>query len=65
MWTVVHIAPDAPGASLAKSVLEAEGILVRLRPVGVSCLGESGSVEVLVPESEAEEAQQVLSERIE
>lgn len=65
MWTVVHIALDMPGAELARSVLEAEGILVRLRPVGVPYLGESGSVEVLVPESEAEEAQQVLSERIE
>jgi hypothetical protein len=65
MWTVVHIALDMPGAELARSVLESEGILVRLRPVGVPYVGDSGSVEILVPESEAEEAQQVLAEKIE
>ena len=50
---------------MARSVLESEGILVRLRPVGVPYVGDSGSVEILVPESEAEEAQQVLAEKIE
>ena len=42
MWTVVHIALDMPGAELARSVLESEGILVRLRPVGVPYVGDSG-----------------------
>lgn len=64
MWTVVHVALDSPAAELAKSVLEAEGILVRLRPMAESGQGEPGNVEVLVLESEAEEAQQVLDERI-
>ena len=38
--------------------------MVRLRPMGGSSQGESGSIEVLVLESEAEEAQQVLDEKL-
>lgn len=64
MWTVIHVALDESSAELAKSVLEEEGILVRLRPVGDPGSGEPVSIEVLVPESEAEEARQVLDEKI-
>ncbi|HOB90731.1 MAG: DUF2007 domain-containing protein [Bacillota bacterium] len=64
MWTVVHVALDDVNAQQVRSVLEAEGIMVRLRPMGGSSQGESGSIEVLVLESEAEEAQQVLDEKL-
>ncbi len=61
MWTVVYIAPNRTTADMLKGVLEAEGLLVMLRPIGVPHLGDSGAVEILVPESEAEEAHEILS----
>ncbi|HHT63811.1 MAG: putative signal transducing protein [Bacillota bacterium] len=64
MWTVVYIAPNRATAEMLKNYLTAEGLLVMLRSVGVPHLGDSGSVEILVPESEVEEAHEVLSEAI-
>ncbi|HHY06553.1 MAG TPA: DUF2007 domain-containing protein [Clostridia bacterium] len=61
MWTVVYIAPNKVMAEQLKSLLENEGILVMLRSVGVPHLGDSGAIEVLVPETEAEEASQILT----
>ena len=62
MWTVVHIAPNRPEAELVKNMLEGEGLLVMLRPTGVPQMGDSASVEVLVPEAEAEEARAILDD---
>lgn len=61
MWTVVYIAPNRIMAEQLKSLLEQEGILVMLRSIGVPHLGDSGTTEVLVPETEAEEASQILT----
>ncbi|NPV53189.1 MAG: glutamate decarboxylase [Firmicutes bacterium] len=61
MWTVVYIAPNRAIAESMKELLEKEGHLVMLRPVGVPHLGASGNVEILVPESEAEDAQDILT----
>ncbi|HAI87742.1 MAG TPA: glutamate decarboxylase [Firmicutes bacterium] len=60
MWAVVHIAPNRAEAELLKHMLEGEGLLVTLRPMGVPHMGDSASVEVLVPETEAEEAREIL-----
>lgn len=60
MWTVVHIAPNRPEAELVKNMLEGEGLLVMLRPIGVPHMGDSANVEVMVPETEAEEACAIL-----
>ncbi len=60
MWTVVYIAPNGATAELIKNYLESEGILVMLRPIGPPHLGSSASVEVMVPELEAEEAHEIL-----
>ena len=60
MWTVVYIAPNGATAELIKNYLESEGILVMLRPIGPPRLGSSASVEVMVPELEAEEAHEIL-----
>ena len=62
MWAVVHVAPNRAEAELTKHMLEAEGILVMLRPMGIPHMGDSASVEVLVPETEAEEARNILDE---
>lgn len=64
MWTVVYIASNRVLAELHKGVLEGEGLLVMLRPVGAPHLGDSGAVEILVPESEAEEAHEILADSI-
>lgn len=64
MWTVVYIAPNKATAEMLKEVLANEGLLVMLRSAGVPHLGDSGSVEILVPESEVEEAHEILSSAI-
>lgn len=64
MWTVVYISPNKVIAEQIKSLIANEGLMVMLRPIGVPHLGDSGSVEVLVLESEAEEANQILTENL-
>lgn len=61
MWTVVYIAPNRPIAEMLKELLENGGILCMLRPIGVPHLGGSASVEVLVPESEVNEANEIIT----
>lgn len=60
MLTVVYIAPNRPVAEMLRETLQAEGIIAVLRPVGVPHLGEAANVEILVPESEAEEATEII-----
>ncbi|HHY39568.1 MAG TPA: glutamate decarboxylase [Clostridia bacterium] len=60
MWKVVYVAENKSIAEMLKDLLDKEGLLVMLRPVGIPHAGSSGSYEVLVPESEAEEASEVL-----
>ncbi|PKM90663.1 MAG: glutamate decarboxylase [Firmicutes bacterium HGW-Firmicutes-12] len=64
MWTVVYISSNGILAEQLKSVLVEEGLLVMLRPVGIPFLGEAGPVELLVPESEAEEAHEIINSKI-
>lgn len=64
MWTVVYISPNRIIAEQIKSLISNEGLMVMLRPIGVPHLGDSASVEVLVLESEAEEANQILTENL-
>lgn len=61
MWTVVYIAPNGPIAEMLKELLENGGILSMLRPIGAPHLGGSGSVEILVPESEVDEANEIIA----
>ncbi|NMB39070.1 MAG: DUF2007 domain-containing protein [Firmicutes bacterium] len=61
MWTVVYIAPNRVVADMIKELLHNEGLLVMLRPIGAPHLGASGSVEILVPNLEAEEAHDIIS----
>ncbi len=64
MWTVVYIAPNGVIAEQLKSILTNEGLLVMLRPIGAPHLGNSASVEILVPESEAEEANEIINNNL-
>lgn len=61
IWTVIYIAPNKSVAEMIKGALSKEGLLVQLRSGGVPHAGESGHVEVLVPEAEAEEAHEILT----
>jgi hypothetical protein len=61
MWTTAYIAQNRVIADQFKALLEMEGILVMLRPLGAPQLGASGPVEVLVEESSAGEAAEILS----
>ncbi len=61
MWTVVYIAQNRPLADMLKELLENEGVLTMMRPLGAPHLGASGSVEILVPESEIEQAHEIIS----
>lgn len=61
MWTVVYIAPHMKGAEKIREMLLLEGFLVKLKTVGLSHAGGYGPVEVLVPESEIEEALEIIN----
>lgn len=63
MWTVVYIAPSMQAAGRVKQVLEEEGLLVNVRPLETDTDGR-GSVEILVPDGEAEEAHEVLASHL-
>jgi hypothetical protein len=64
VWTVIFIAPDEENAESVKGLLNAEGIMVMLRPIGeLESSPEKKPVEVLVPECEAEEAAEILVAR--
>lgn len=61
MWTVVYIAANFTQAQALKNLLYSEGVLADVRPVGIANLGD-GMYEILVLESEAEEAHRILCE---
>lgn len=61
MWTVVYIAPNKRDAENIKNKLSIEGLLVKLRAVGLPQTNENGPVEVLVPESEVDEALEIIN----
>ncbi|MHB1954752.1 MAG: hypothetical protein ACYCOU_13485 [Sulfobacillus sp.] len=63
MWTVVYIAPTIGMADRLKQLLEDEGMLVNLRRVDVDDSGR-GNIEIQVPEGEAEEAHEIITENL-
>lgn len=61
MWTVIYIAPTKNVAEKYQQALAEEGILVQLRAVGSTQQLHTTTTEILVPESEAEEAHEILT----
>jgi hypothetical protein len=57
MWTVIYIAPTARIAERIKSRLTEEGFLVQVRSINLT----NNHYEILVPEGEVEDVQEVLS----
>ncbi len=62
MWTVIYIAQNKTKAEMIKERLTDEGMLVKIQPLGKKAESDYGYHEILVPESEAEEAQNLLYE---
>jgi len=63
MWTVVYMAQNKEVASKLQDVLIGDGILVKLRPISKNNENKDNYYEVLVPESEVEEAHSVIIEK--
>lgn len=61
MWTVVYIAPNKKVAERLQQALSQEGLLVKLRNIGLPSANDNGSVEILVPESEVDEALEIIN----
>lgn len=60
MWTVIYIAANRAQAEGFKNLLDSEGILANIRPAGVVSMLGDGMYEILVLESEADEANVIL-----
>ncbi len=63
MWTVVYMAQSKEIAAGLQELLTIEGILVKLRPVSKNHDNNDNYFEVLVPQSEVEEAHSVIIEK--
>ncbi|MCL6638847.1 MAG: glutamate decarboxylase [Firmicutes bacterium] len=61
MWTVVYIAPNKNEAEKLQKMLTSEGLLVKLRAIGLPQANAVNSVEILVPESEVDEALEIIN----
>lgn len=62
MWAVVYITPDKKEAARIKEILTREGILVKMKELAASGTNnKKRSVEILVPEAEADEALEIIS----
>lgn len=64
MWTVLYIASSYSVAKRIKEYMEAEGILVRINPLGIKVKENNTNFEILVTEAELEEAQEVLNQAL-
>jgi len=58
MWTVIYIASGEKLAESIKQKLTQEGFLVKLRQTNIA----KQQIEILVPESELDEVQEVLKD---
>lgn len=63
MWTVVYMAQSKEIATKLQDFLTEEGILVKIRPISKNHENNDNYFEVLVPESEIEEAHSVIIEK--
>ena len=59
----MYIAPSTSSASKLRQILTEEGLLVNLKTVEVDDDGR-GSIEVQVPEGEAEEAHEIITQHL-
>lgn len=62
MWTAVYIAQNRKIADRIERLLTEEGMLVKIQPISKKMEDRDGYFEILVPEGEAQEAQNILYE---
>jgi len=62
MWTVVYLAKNKRLADKVNELMSREGVLVKLQPVSKNTGDEDSYFEILVLESEVEEAHNILYE---
>lgn len=60
MWTVVYMAQSKEIVVKLQEILEKEGLLVKVRPISKNVENSDNYYEVLVPESEVEEAHSII-----
>jgi hypothetical protein len=60
MWTSLYIANSKSQADKLKKLLDNEGFLVNIRPIGGAAATGDGMFEIQVLESEVDEAQTII-----
>ncbi len=60
MWTVIYMVQSVEDADNLKALLENAEILVKIRPVTKAAEGEANAYEILIPETEKEEAHKII-----
>ncbi len=60
MWTVIYMLQSVEDADNLKELLENADILVKIRPVTKAAEGEANAYEILIPETEKEEAHSII-----
>ena len=64
MWTVIYIATNRIQAENMKNLLCSEGILANTRATGVAAVNGDGAYELLVLESEANDANEIICQHV-
>lgn len=62
LWTVIYMASDRETADRIEKAIKDEGILVKTREI-MKSKRRCCCIEIIVPESEAEEAQNIILEK--
>lgn len=60
MWTVIYMAQSREAADNLRILLEEAKILVKIRPVTKAAEGEANAFEILIPQTEKDEAHKVI-----
>ena len=60
MWTVVYMTQEEENANKVVSILEKNNLIYKIRPVGETEDEENVCYEVLVPETEINEAHKII-----
>jgi hypothetical protein len=61
MWTVIYVAQSRDGADKLQDMLSGQGVLAKTRQIGKS-KSSDGLFEILVPETEVEDACAILEQ---
>ena len=64
MWQVAYIAQTKEMAEKIRGLLQEAGLLVKVRGVNQSATQQVGCYEILVPESELDEAHGIIIEKV-